>query len=296
MEENENEEWVGIYFRVPASLKEEFLEAVAATYGHEKGAVGQCLRDLIKDFIDIVNRTETAEVKTRILKRVLSKQTELTNIPTHTYFSTIEKTTWGVFEELLKAIWAKLGYYPPSIPLKDLETLFANIRGNSRSTIWKWKKKLTASGLIAIHANKALINYPIISQIETIEHLKTHKFNHDFAFALISPFNDIIHLTYMKKVNMNPDHYAIIDLEIKPDGYLIRKEFVPEHEWGKWANSINEPTPYTTNVPLLKLFTALIRWDSYKIILPYNLDTIANLLAKLDPTLKPEAVLPFPEL
>jgi len=295
MEENENEEWVGIYFRVPASLKEEFLEAVAATYGHEKGAVGQCLRDLIKDFIDIVNRTESAETKMRILKRVLSKQTEIENIPTNALFSTIDPTAWRMFEEVMQFLWAKLGKYPTQISEKDFETIIANVRGKSRSTIWKWKRKLQKAGLIAIIGNRVIINYPVIMGIETIEDMEKHNLFKNLRFALLSPHHDIMRLIYIAEIQMHPPHTAIIMLNAQHGTITIEmKDIMPTTEFEAWVEHVERGESMKTEVGILKVMQALILRDGYAPISPFDMQIMAKILKKFQ--IDPIKVLAFPKV
>jgi len=291
----ENEKWVGVYFRMPESMKKEFMDAVVTVYGTEKGAVGQCLRDLVHDFIEMTNRTESSATKTRVLMRILSKQTEFDNIPTNTLYSTIEPPTWHVFEELLQAVWAKTHNYPQYITINDFETLIANLRGTSRTTIWKWRKRLTKAGLIAIEGNRVYINYPIISGIDTIEDMrKKHLFKH-FMFALLSPHRDIMRLIYTQDIEMNPRHTAIIMLKAeKSDVKLEMKALIPTAEWEAWLKSIDENKLMNTNVGILKVMQALIVRDGYKIIPAFYMDVITSMLTQM--RVEATQVLAFPEI
>lgn len=293
--EEEMERWVGIYFRVPESLKEEFKEAVAATYGNEKGAVGQCLRDLIKDFIDIVNRTESAETKMRILLRVLGKQTEIDNIPTNTLFSTIDPPAWRMMEEVMQFLWTKLGKYPTQITKKDFETIIANIRGKSRSTIWKWKQKLQKAGLIAIMGGKILMNYPVITGIETIEDMEKHNLFKNLRFAILSPYMDIMRLIYVAEIQMHPPHVAIIMLRAEHGNINIEmKDLMPKTEFEIWGDSVADGKPTQTNVGILKVMQALILNDGHKVISPFEMQAMTKILNKFQ--IDPVKVLAFPQI
>ncbi len=273
----QNEEWVGLYFRLPKGLRDEFKEAVARTYGTHKGAMGEALRDLIEDFISMVHNAKYQRKPKKTLWHVFDKLVE----SDFGYdYTKLQSKAWGVYEDMLKAIWTKTAHYPRfPIPKADFEEIISGIRGKSKTTIYRWTKSLKEAGLIEDLKTKVKIRYPLISNITNVEDMQKEDLFKYFMFAIISPDNTTTRLIYAVPVKMNPPHEAIFIVRIENGEIALEhKDFIPAAFWHELLNAIDEKKPIKAKgAPAI--IQALILKEGYNVVSLYGIDVVHNILS-----------------